>query len=186
MTISSQRPALLAAGVGFSLLILTCGEGAEENDAGVHVDQKSGQHAAEPHAREQHHGQGSHEEHMHNQEEDLHGHGTGGPMSHAALSGTVDESVRVIAVKARRYEFDPSPIVVRSGEKVRLEVTSEDVTHGIEIQGHDINKKLPPVQTATVPFPPSDPGTYHTHCSKYCGPGHEDMHAELIVRENES
>ena len=179
----SFRPwILLATGMFSLLLILSCGNGAEKNDTGGDLHAHSEHHAGEPHAQDPHHEHDAHAGHMHDQDDrpaDMH-------MSEADLSGTVREGVRVIAMKARRYEFDPSPIVVRSGEEIQLEVTSEDVTHGIEIQGHDIKKKLPPGETVTVRFTAGDSGTYHIHCSEYCGPGHEDMHAELIVRENES
>lgn len=48
-------------------------------------------------------------------------------------SGELKDGVRVVEVKARQFEFEPETIVVRKGEKVRLEVTSEDVKHGIAI-----------------------------------------------------
>ncbi len=60
------------------------------------------------------------------------------------LSGAVVAGVRVITMKARRFEFDPSILVVRRGEEVRLEVTSEDVSHGIDIERLGIDRLLKP------------------------------------------
>ena len=102
------------------------------------------------------------------------------------LSGTVQNGVRVIMMKARRYEFDPSEITVKQGETVRLEITSEDVTHGIDIEGFDIDRKLPPGKEVTVEFTPEKAGPHHFHCSVYCGPGHDRMHGSLHVRPSET
>ena len=101
------------------------------------------------------------------------------------LSGSVVDGVRVIGMKARRFEFDPSTIAVRQGEKVRLEVTSEDVTHGIVIDSHDIARKLEPGKTEAVTFTAGAPGHYRFRCSVYCGRGHNDMHGELVVLDHE-
>lgn len=102
-----------------------------------------------------------------------------------ALTGSIVDGVRVIDITARQFEFDPEKVVVKQGEKVRLQVTSEDVEHGIGIAAYDIDKKLPPNETATVEFAADKPGTHHFHCSVYCGAGHDRMHGELVVLEAE-
>ena len=43
---------------------------------------------------------------------------------------------------AKNYEFDPSVITVKKGEKVRLIITATDRDHGIKIEGYDINQVL--------------------------------------------
>jgi len=95
------------------------------------------------------------------------------------LSGVIEDGQRIIDIKARRFEFDPNRIVVKKGETVRLEVTSEDVAHGIDIEGYGINERLDPNKTETVIFTADRGG--HFHCSVYCGKGHPDMHGELVV-----
>lgn len=97
------------------------------------------------------------------------------------LTGRLVDGVRKVEMKARKFEFDPAKVVVRQGEKVRLEVTSEDVAHGIGIAAYDIDKRLPPNETVTMEFTAGDPGTHHFHCSVYCGAGHDQMHGELVV-----
>ena len=97
------------------------------------------------------------------------------------LSGTLKNGQRVIEIKARQFEFEPSRIIVKKGETVRLEVTSEDVTHGISIEAFDINRELKPAKTETITFTANKAGQFHFHCSVYCGKGHSDMHGELIV-----
>lgn len=97
------------------------------------------------------------------------------------LSGEVMDGVRVVKVTAHRFMFMPDRIVVKVGQPARLEVTSTDVTHGMEIEGMDIDVKLPPNETQQIEFTPEQAGTFHSHCSVYCGEGHQDMHGELIV-----
>ena len=101
-----------------------------------------------------------------------------------ALSGSVVDGVRVIKMAARQFEFDPARVVVKKGEKVRLEVTSEDVTHSIAIRNYDVDRRLGPGRTEVITFTADQPGGHHFHCSVPCGKGHEDMHGELIVVES--
>jgi len=99
------------------------------------------------------------------------------------LSGRIEDGIRVIEVKASRYKFKPDPIVVSLGEKVRLVVTSADVAHGIVIPEFSVNLSIPAGKTESVEFVAERKGTFHAHCSVYCGPGHAHMHASLIVKE---
>jgi heme/copper-type cytochrome/quinol oxidase subunit 2 len=103
----------------------------------------------------------------------------------ARLSGTVENGHRIIEITARQFEFVPSDIVVKEGDSVKLNVTSEDVTHGIEIEGYNINETLEPDQTRSITFQADKPGTFHFHCSVYCGDGHSQMHGEMRVIEKQ-
>lgn len=98
-----------------------------------------------------------------------------------SLSGTVEDGVRVVQITASQFKFEPSRIVVAQGEQVRLEVTSKDVTHGITIGDMDIDRKLEPNKTETIDLAADKAGTFHFHCSVYCGAGHDLMHGELVV-----
>lgn len=106
--------------------------------------------------------------------------------SQTELSGVVKDDRRVVKVKARRFEFDPNRIVIGKGETVRLEVTSQDVTHGIGIEEYDISRELEPDKTETIIFTADKEGRFRFHCSVYCGKGHSDMHGELAVIEREN
>ncbi|HAJ57062.1 MAG TPA: hypothetical protein DCL35_04755 [Candidatus Omnitrophica bacterium] len=100
-----------------------------------------------------------------------------------ALSGRIDENgARIIEVKASRYKFDPDPIVVKLGEKVRFEITSADVTHGLAIADFQVNISVLAGETKTAEFVADKKGSFHMHCSVYCGPGHSHMHGTLIVQ----
>ncbi len=98
------------------------------------------------------------------------------------LSGKVENGVRIIEVMASRYKFSPDPIVVKFGEKVRLVVTSQDVSHGLAITGFKVNVSIPAGRAASVEFVADKKGTFHIYCSVYCGPGHGHMHGKFIVQ----
>jgi cytochrome c oxidase subunit 2 len=100
-----------------------------------------------------------------------------------SLSGVVENGLRVIEVKASQYKFEPDPIVVKLGERVRLVVTSADVAHGIAIDDFNVNLSVPEKQTKEVEFTADKKGTFHAHCSVYCGTGHARMHGAFIVKE---
>lgn len=97
------------------------------------------------------------------------------------LSGKVENGIRVIEVKASRYKFEPDPIVVNLGEKVRLVVTSTDVAHGIAISEFNVKLSVPAGKTESIEFVADKKGTFHAYCSVYCGPGHGHMHVSFIV-----
>ncbi len=98
-------------------------------------------------------------------------------------SGVLKDGQRIVKIKARQFEFEPDRIVVKKGEKVRLEVTSEDVTHGMGIEAFNIDRKLEPGTAEIITFNADKVGEFHFHCSVYCGRGHSDMHGELIIVE---
>jgi len=97
------------------------------------------------------------------------------------LSGELVNGVRVIKIKAQRFEFDPGTIVVKAEENIRFEITSQDVTHGIEIKNFGINEVLEPGKTQVITFVAGKSGRHHFHCSVYCGKGHNQMHGELVI-----
>lgn len=86
-----------------------------------------------------------------------------------------------IKVVMKNFEIVPKTITVRKGEKVRLAVTSEDVIHGLAIEKLGIDHHIFPRQTRIIEFTPYKEGTFVIHCSVFCGAGHADMTAELIV-----
>lgn len=98
-------------------------------------------------------------------------------------SGTVENGQRIVEVQARQFEFEPDQIVVNQGETVILEVTSEDVTHGLMIAEYDIDQELRPNETETITFTADTAGRFRFQCSVYCGAGHSDMSGELVVLE---
>jgi len=90
---------------------------------------------------------------------------------------------RVIEIVARRFAFVPARIEVTEGEKVRLVVRSADGVHGIGIKKLKIAETVPrggiPIE---IEFTANAVGEFEILCSEYCGKGHEEMAARLIVR----
>jgi cytochrome c oxidase subunit 2 len=97
-------------------------------------------------------------------------------------SGRIEAGVRVVAYDAFQYGFDPDPLVVRAGERVRLLVKSRDVTHGAMIPEVDFSTTMPPGNRKEAEFnAPAQPGEYPVFCSVFCGPDHGDMKGRLLV-----
>jgi len=100
-------------------------------------------------------------------------------------SGTLNGDIRVINVRAFRFDFDPNPIIVNQGEKVKLIVTSTDTTHGIVIPEYGINVPAPVGRPTVVDFVADKAGTFSFFCNVYCGSGHSAMRGSLVVKENQ-
>jgi len=98
------------------------------------------------------------------------------------VSLAAQQAPRVIEVKAKKYDFEPSTIEVQQGERVVLRVTSTDRLHGIGIKKFGVSKEIPKGQTVDVEFVASTPGTYKVLCTEDCGKGHDDMVGTLVVK----
>lgn len=92
-------------------------------------------------------------------------------------------AVREFTLTARQFSFDPSVITVKKGERVRLRITSIDVTHGFGLPDFGVNTVLAPNQTNTVEFIATKTGTFSFFCSVFCGSGHSGMRGTLQVTE---
>ena len=99
----------------------------------------------------------------------------------AQPSGTVSNGVRVVQIKAKKYEFMPAEIVVNQGEKVRFDLTSEDVAHGIVLKEFKVDQRIDPGKPVSVEFTADKAGSYSFHCSVFCGMGHMGMRGKLTV-----
>ena len=102
--------------------------------------------------------------------------------------------VQVIEVTAKKYEYSPAPIHVKSGMKIQLKITATDHDHGFSIDGVDSNApagliftspqecwQLKKGETTTVEFLAQTPGTYSFKCCHTCGFGHRGMKGLLVV-----
>ena len=109
-----------------------------------------------------------------------------------------DQQVQVVELKAKKYEYVPSPVHVKAGAKVQLKITAVDHDHGFKIttvpNGAEKSGKpglvlaspqdcwqLKKGETTTIEFLAQTPGTYPFWCCHRCGLGHKDMKSEIVV-----
>ena len=98
------------------------------------------------------------------------------------VSGNLENGVRVIQMRAFQFGFDPNPVIVNEGERIKLVVTSTDVTHGISIAEFGVNVQLFPGRPSIIDFTADKAGTFIFYCSVPCGAGHRSMRGRLIVK----
>jgi len=119
------------------------------------------------------------------------------PLRSHIAPGSAPESVQVIEVTAKKYEFSPSPIRVKQGTKVQLKITATDHTHGFRITPFPSGDakgnpglvftsgpgcvRIEKGHTEIVEFVAQTPGTYPFSCCVHCGWSHRSMRGELIV-----
>lgn len=68
-------------------------------------------------------------------------------------------------------------------EPVRLTMTSEDVIHSLFIPAFRVKMDVVPGRYTQTWFQALEPGAYDLYCSEYCGTGHSDMLAKVIVHK---
>ena len=78
--------------------------------------------------------------------------------------------------------FDPARIVVRRGERVRIRILAEDVTHGFQLLHFGVDAGA--VKTGTtkvVEFTADRVGEFPFYCSVRCSPLHMALMGTLVV-----
>jgi len=108
------------------------------------------------------------------------------------------QDVQAVEVTAKKYEYSPSPIHIKSGTKVQLKITAADHDHGFKIAAFPDGVaqgaapglvfasaqdcwQLKKGETTTVEFVAQTAGTYTFKCCHTCGLGHRGMKGQLIV-----
>jgi len=83
-------------------------------------------------------------------------------------------------------EISRNALVVKPGEKVLLKVVSNDVIHGLNIPVAQITAEIDPDDKRELWIrAPDAPGKYLIQCVNYCGVGHAQMKAWLVVDAGE-
>lgn len=91
-------------------------------------------------------------------------------------------AVREITITARRYEFVPPRIDVRTGEILRITLVAEDIAHSFTIDAYRISKRAAPGQSVTFEFCADQPGRFAYYCSLTTDERCREMRGELVVR----
>jgi cytochrome c oxidase subunit II len=95
----------------------------------------------------------------------------------------LDEKTFQVYSVAQMWQFQPAQIYIPAGSEVDFFVTSKDVVHGFNIAQKNVNLMAiyGNINKSTVKF--DKPGVYKITCHEYCGVGHQNMQAEVIVND---
>ena len=105
----------------------------------------------------------------------------------SALDGAFDREIKVIAFQwaflTKEDEISRNAAIVKPGEKVLFRIFSNDVIHGFNIPAVGITTEFEPGEERAVWIrAPQTPGKYLIQCLNYCGVGHAQMKAWLVVQ----
>ena len=95
-----------------------------------------------------------------------------------------------LTLEARSFAFtlkdtgEPAVIRVNEGDRVVLELESTDVTHGMYVDGYDLEAVSEPGHTARIEVIADRVGKFKYRCSIACGTLHPFMVGELVVSPN--
>ena len=96
-----------------------------------------------------------------------------------------EPAMRVIEIKATKYEYSPAKIEIPLGTTVQFKITAADRAHGFEIDGVTEKGKCPKIEkgeTLTIEYKATKAGTIKFKCCDYCGLGHSGMKGEIVVK----
>ena len=93
----------------------------------------------------------------------------------------IDSSTYQVFSVASMWRFEPAEIYVPVGSEVDFFLTSKDVVHGFNIAQKNVNMMAVygAINKTTVKF--DKPGVFDIVCHEYCGVGHQNMRAQVIV-----
>jgi cytochrome c oxidase subunit 2 len=106
-----------------------------------------------------------------------------GLLAVASPSVRAQDEPRVIMITAKRFEFSPNLITLARGETVKLQIKSEDVTHGLFVRPLGIDTEIVPGRITELTLTPETAGTYRAICDHFCGAGHGGMKMTIVVGE---
>lgn len=99
----------------------------------------------------------------------------------SSAQGTGEKSFEI---RARRYAYTPNVIIVNQGDLVRIRLISEDVSHGLYLDGYEIQTLAHPGQDGTLTFVADKTGRFTFRCAVTCGEFHPYMVGYLQVTPN--
>ena len=106
----------------------------------------------------------------------------------AQKGGVVEEAPGIykVYIIGRQFVWIPSEIVLKDPRQVTFYVVSEDVIHGFQIAGTNVNFMVFPGYVAEFTwYPPSDmEGELLMVCNEYCGIGHQFMKGKVVIERS--
>jgi cytochrome c oxidase subunit II len=112
--------------------------------------------------------------------------------------GAQNQDAQVIELVAKKYEYSPSPVHVKTGTRVHLKITAVDHDHGFKIAADPDGAKpsgkaglvfasaqdcwqLKKGEATTIEFLAEVSGTYTFKCCHTCGLGHRGMRGQIVA-----
>ncbi len=105
------------------------------------------------------------------------------PLPGMVESHPTNETIRVVA---SQFSYSPSVISVNQGDRVTIELASQDVVHGLYVDGYGLSVQADPGQVRTLSFVASRPGSFRIRCNVTCGAMHPFMIGKLNVGRNDT
>jgi heme/copper-type cytochrome/quinol oxidase subunit 2 len=118
-----------------------------------------------------------------------------GVLDQPAIDGAegFDRELKVIAFQwgfaflTDNNRISRNAAIVKPGERVLFRIFSNDVIHGFNIPAAGITAEIEPGKERDLWIrAPSEPGKYLIQCLNYCGIGHAQMKAWLVVEGAEA
>jgi heme/copper-type cytochrome/quinol oxidase subunit 2 len=91
---------------------------------------------------------------------------------------------RTFRIDARQFAYSPAELQVNPGDRVTIQLVSNDVVHGLYVDGYGISVQADPGQTASVSFVANKAGSFRFRCNVTCGAMHPFMIGKLTVGTN--
>lgn len=85
------------------------------------------------------------------------------------------DNPKIIEIHAKRFSFTPSEITLHVGEKVTIELISDDDTHELVIPDLQVHQEVKKGHPAEITITPDKVGDFNGMCGHYCGTGHGSM-----------
>src|SRR5512146_2343616 len=98
--------------------------------------------------------------------------------------GYAKPAERILRIEASRFQYSPSILKVNPDDRVTIELVSQDVVHGLSIDGYDLSLSADPGQTAHLTFTADKAGSFRFRCIVPCGNLHPFMIGKLEVGPN--
>ena len=101
--------------------------------------------------------------------------------AYTTAQSTPAEAGKEFRLTARKYQFSPTTISVKQGDRVKLIITAIDADHAFKLEAFNIGRTLPKGQPVMIEFTADRTGSFPFECSHFCGLGHRKMKGQLTV-----
>jgi len=98
------------------------------------------------------------------------------------LAQPEESQEKVITIRAQQFSYTPGVVEVNKGDIVTIRFISNDVHHGLYIDGYEIETNARPGQDGSLTFVANDTGKFAMRCSVTCGSFHPYMIGYLRVK----